>query len=131
MTHSAPSVYDTPAYSCLQAAHYVGLPGATLKWIGGDGLIRTPEPSALSFNNLAEAHILRAMRRKHGLSLGKWCADVSPLSQRYCRERNGSALKIALPEAERLAATQPPPFTASINKRGEVTLRDTFGGALF
>ena len=70
MDHSAPSVYDTPAYSCLQAAHYVGLPGATLKkWIGGDGLIRTPEPSVLSFNNLAEAHILRAMRRKHGLSL--------------------------------------------------------------
>lgn len=29
----------------------------------------TPAPSALSFNNLAEAHILKAMRNVHGLSL--------------------------------------------------------------
>jgi uncharacterized protein (DUF433 family) len=64
------NVFDTPAYSCLQAAHYVGVPSHTLRrWIGEDGLIRTPNPSALSFNNLAEAHILKAMRRVHGISL--------------------------------------------------------------
>src|ERR1039457_2949274 len=64
------SVFDTPAYSCLQAAHYTGLPYQTLRgWISGDGLIKTPEPSALSFNNLAEAHILKSMRRVHKLSL--------------------------------------------------------------
>lgn len=38
----------------------------------------------------------------------------------------GIALRRALPEIERLASSQPPPFTASINKRGDVTLRDTF-----
>ncbi len=64
------SVFDTPAYSCLQAAHYTGLPYQTLRgWIGSEGLIKTPEPSALSFNNLAEAHILKSMRRVHKLSL--------------------------------------------------------------
>jgi len=43
----------------------------------------------------------------------------------------GSALDRALPKMERLAATQPAPFTASINKRGKVTVRDTFEGSLF
>lgn len=39
----------------------------------------------------------------------------------------GAALRRALPQIERLVGTQVPPFTASINKKGEVTLRDTFG----
>ena len=64
------SIFDTPAYSCLQAAQYVGVPTHTLRrWIGGDGLIVTPAASSLSFNNLAEAHILKAMRKVHKLSL--------------------------------------------------------------
>lgn len=64
------NVFDTPAYSCLQAAQYVGIPRHTLRrWIGEDGLIVTSVPNALSFNNLAEAHILKAMRKVHGLSL--------------------------------------------------------------
>ncbi len=63
------NVFDTPAYSCLQAAHYVGVPSNTLRgWIT-KGLITTPAPNVLSFNNLAEAHMLSAMRKVHGLSL--------------------------------------------------------------
>jgi hypothetical protein len=38
----------------------------------------------------------------------------------------GNALRRALPEMERLVETRSPPFTASINKKGQVTLRDTF-----
>jgi len=38
----------------------------------------------------------------------------------------GEALRRALPEIQRLAKTQAPPFTASINRSGDVTLRDTF-----
>jgi hypothetical protein len=41
----------------------------------------------------------------------------------------GVALRCALPHMEKLVQTQAPPFTASINKKGEVTLRDTFGNA--
>ncbi|MDP9039793.1 MAG: DUF433 domain-containing protein [Acidobacteriota bacterium] len=64
------NVFDTPAYSCIQAAHYVGVPRDTLRhWIGTDGLITTPAPSWLSFNNLAEAHVLKAMRKTHSLPL--------------------------------------------------------------
>src|SRR5579875_1130389 len=69
MKPTAQSVFDTPAYSCPQAAHYVGVAVSTLRgWIGQDGLIRTPKPGILSFNNLAEAHILRAMRKVHDLT---------------------------------------------------------------
>jgi uncharacterized protein (DUF433 family) len=61
---------DTPTYSSSQASHYVGVPYETLRnWIGPKGLITTPKPNILSFNNLAEAHILKAMRRRHKLSL--------------------------------------------------------------
>jgi len=38
----------------------------------------------------------------------------------------GRALKRALPEMQRLIQVQQPPFTASINKNGDVQLRDTF-----
>ena len=64
------SVFDTPAYSGPQAAHYIGVPYPTLRhWIDGDGLITTPQRNVLSFNNLAEAHVLKAMRKTHRLSL--------------------------------------------------------------
>lgn len=70
MVPTPQSVFDTPAYGCLQAAHYVGVPNHTLaRWIGEDGLIQTPSANALSFNNLAEAHILKAMRKVYGLSM--------------------------------------------------------------
>jgi uncharacterized protein (DUF433 family) len=38
-------------------------------WTSPNGLITLPSSGVLSFNNLAEAHILKAMRRTHGLSL--------------------------------------------------------------
>jgi uncharacterized protein (DUF433 family) len=70
MASAIQNVFDTPVYSCLQAAHYIGVPYQTLRgWIGQEGLIKTPEPRALSFNNLAEAHILKAMRKVHKLPL--------------------------------------------------------------
>jgi uncharacterized protein (DUF433 family)/DNA-binding transcriptional MerR regulator len=70
MAHPARSASDTPAYSCLQAAHYVGVTVHTLRrWIGEEGLIVPPASGGVSFNNLAEAHIVKAMRKVHGLSL--------------------------------------------------------------
>ena len=64
------NLFDTPAYSVPQAAHYVGLPSRTLQnWVTNGGLINPVQPNALSFNNLAEAHVLKAMRRFHNLSL--------------------------------------------------------------
>ena len=89
MSSAENSVFDTPAYSSLQAAHYVGVPYPTLRsWIGDQGLIRTAQQNELSFNNLAEAHIVKSMRRRHGLSL--------------------QAIRRALSELERIRGTDHP-----------------------
>jgi uncharacterized protein (DUF433 family) len=70
MVTAATSVFDQPAYGCLQASQYLGLGNGTLRaWIGSDGLIYPPMANTLSFNNLAEAHILKAMRHRHKLPL--------------------------------------------------------------
>jgi uncharacterized protein (DUF433 family) len=75
---------EFPAYSVTDAARYLHMPAATLRsWVLGrtyprDGglaafepLIRLPEPSEkrLSFNNLIEAHVLRALRTTHGVRI--------------------------------------------------------------
>lgn len=73
-----------PAYTVAEAARYLKLPQATLRtWVLGrdypvaDGrsrfkaLIRPARgtPPVLSFFNLIEAHVLRALRTEHGVSI--------------------------------------------------------------
>jgi uncharacterized protein (DUF433 family) len=75
---------DAPAYTLTEAARYVRLPGATLRsWVIGRSyptaeghgnfrpLIRpaSRKPVWLSFSNLIEAHVLRALRTDHGMSV--------------------------------------------------------------
>jgi uncharacterized protein (DUF433 family) len=75
-----------PAYSTAEAARYLHMPEETLRsWIIGrwypaagqskrsKALIRPDDPRRkyLSFINLVEAHILAAIRRRHGVSLAK------------------------------------------------------------
>ena len=75
-----------PAYSLPEAAHYLALPSATLRsWVLGRDypvgaakrtsapLIALPdkEQAYLSFVNLVEAHVLRAIRKTHRLSMQK------------------------------------------------------------
>ena len=81
---SVPSPSDQPAYTLAEAARYLKLPVATLRsWVVGrnypttDGagrfqpLIHPPrrKPPVLSFSNLIEAHVLRALRTDHGVSV--------------------------------------------------------------
>jgi uncharacterized protein (DUF433 family) len=78
------AVRDQPAYTLAEAARYLRLPAATLRsWVVGRGyptasgterfhpLIHPPEkrPPVLSFSNLIEAHVLRALRTEHGVSV--------------------------------------------------------------
>lgn len=75
---------EMPAYSIPQAAHYLRLPVATLRsWVVGRNyptgggtkhfkpLILLPDKAKplLSFYNLAEAHVLSALRRHHSIRL--------------------------------------------------------------
>lgn len=74
------------AYSVAEAAHYLRMPEATLRsWVVGRlypvagqakrsrPLIHSDDPNSqyLSFMNLVEAHVLAAIRRRHGVKLPK------------------------------------------------------------
>jgi uncharacterized protein (DUF433 family) len=75
---------ELPLYSVRQAAHHLHLSRATLRsWVqgrsypttGGTGffqpLLQRPDPGnpRLSFHNLVEAHVLRALRVDHGVPM--------------------------------------------------------------
>ena len=77
-------IRDAPAYSFLTAARCLGMPQATLRrWVHGGTsntggrrvvsrpLIRAPAgtSSHISFNNLVEAHVVRAFRTRHGVRI--------------------------------------------------------------
>lgn len=77
---------EIPLYGMAEAAHHLHLPTATLRsWVEGrtyklvDGakgfsppLIERPDAGdpRLSFNNLVEAHVLRALRVEHHVPMG-------------------------------------------------------------
>ena len=79
---------ERPAYTLAEAAHYVGVPVPTIRYwaTGRDGcgsLIETPahRPTLLSFLNVAELHVLAAIRRQHGVSMPKVRAAIQYLAR--------------------------------------------------
>jgi uncharacterized protein (DUF433 family) len=84
MTEKAFDTHNAPAYTIIEAAHHLKLPAATLRsWVVGRPYPRASgvaqfkplivpasrRPPTLSFWNLIEAHVLRALRTEHGVSL--------------------------------------------------------------
>lgn len=82
----AHDIRNQPAYGPAEAARYLRLPAATLRtWLVGrdypkagaharfQPLIRpaNSQPLQLSFWNLVEAHVLRALRTEHGVALAE------------------------------------------------------------
>ena len=76
-------IRDVPAYTFLEGARYLGIPPATLRyWVLGPSSARGHESvsqplihapagarNRLSFNNLVEAHVLRALRTVHRVKM--------------------------------------------------------------
>lgn len=78
-----PAARDRPSYTMAEAARYLSIPAPTIRaWFQGldypkqvfKPVIRkaVPGDKRLSFSNLVEAHVLRALRTRHGISM----ADV-------------------------------------------------------
>ncbi len=66
----------SPAYTVSEAAHYLAVPAATIRYwsVGRDEyepLIVVPQrsPTLISFFNLAELHVLSAIRREHKVKM--------------------------------------------------------------
>jgi len=88
-----------PTYTVAEVSHYLSIPPATLRsWLVGrpyhtsrgvrdfEPLISAPKgvPLLLSFLNLVEAHVLAAIRKKHGVKIGNIRSAIGHVRQRYC-----------------------------------------------
>lgn len=64
---------EVPAYTLADAARFVRVPAPTLRsWVTGRRRLIVPaSPSALSFINLVEAHVMAAIRRDHRIKMPK------------------------------------------------------------
>src|SRR6266511_4228935 len=104
------NVRELPAYSIVEAAHYLRMPTATLRsWVMGrfypidqgrrffPPVIALPDhrrPPWLSFVNLVEAHVLDAIRRDHEVALKHvrtaltYLAEQQPQSQHPLAEQD-------------------------------------------
>jgi len=91
-----------PAYSVAEAAHYLRMPEETLRsWVVGRlypvsgqskrsrPLVHLDDPQRryLSFINLVEAHVLAAIRRRHGVKLPKVRAALDYVRKQFQVER--------------------------------------------
>ena len=96
MVNSSYDLRDIPTYSSKDAARYLGIPAATIRsWVYGRSyetkrgkqqfhpLIKLSNPriKQLSFTNLVEAHVLRAIRVVHGISMDKVRLSLDYLEQ--------------------------------------------------
>ena len=84
---------EQAAYTVAEAAHYLDLPVPTIRcWATGRGnceaLIGVParHPVLLSFLNLAELHVLAAIRREHAISMPRVRAAIGYLAQHTRRD---------------------------------------------
>jgi uncharacterized protein (DUF433 family) len=93
---------ELPAYTISEAAQYLSIPKATLRsWVMGatyrkngirkhfKSVIRLPvaDSQLLSFFNLAEAHVLRALRTRYRLALPSIRRALSYVQKRFGWER--------------------------------------------
>lgn len=91
-----------PAYGPAEAARYLRLPAATLRtWLVGRAYPRAgaratslplikparAQPLQLSFYNLIEAHVLRALRTEHGVALAELRKAIQFAEQQLDIER--------------------------------------------
>ncbi|MEB3338053.1 MAG: DUF433 domain-containing protein [Leptolyngbyaceae bacterium] len=91
-------LYNTPAYPMTDAARYLRIPFGTLRsWLKGryypvkegqqyfQPLIQRPDPDLpqISFTNLVEAHVLRSIRKIHGVRLDKVRNALDYLDQQF------------------------------------------------
>ena len=84
-----------PAYTIAEAAHYLLMPGATVRyWATGQGdysaIIEVPhsQPTLLSFLNLVELHVVAAIRRAHAVPMHKVRSAIQYLKQRARSEKD-------------------------------------------
>jgi len=88
MRHADQPIYDRPAYGLPEAAQYLRLSYTTLRnWTSESGIVRVPKADFVSFNNLLELHVLKAMRKTHSFSLQSIRKALAEVSRHIHSER--------------------------------------------
>ena len=78
------SLNDFPTYGISEAAFYLRLSyGLVRNWTLKSGLLEVNAKGLLSFNDLLELHVLKGLRRVHGLSLPRIRAALEQYQQEY------------------------------------------------
>ncbi len=130
---------ELPAYSIAEAAHYLIMPDATVRyWVKGQNqylsLIDVPRgsPTLLTFINLVELHVLAAIRREHAVSMPKVRAAIDYLKE---HSRSKSDLKHPL-ISKRLETDGLDLFIqrygdlVNISQAGQLAMREVMSAAL-
>jgi len=141
--YSGRRVLEVPLYSVFEASRYLQIPENTLRaWVAGrayplrsgasrrsDPVIELADPknSRLSFNNLAEAHILDALRRQYHVELPQIRRALSYLREQF-RTRHPLVRYQMLTDGKHLfveAAGLKDVINAS--RHGQLAMRDLIG----
>lgn len=134
-----PDPRELPAYTVSEAAHYLSVPNATVRyWATGQGeyesLIDVPasKPTLLSFLNLVELHVLAAVRRKHSVPMPKVRAAIDYLKKNTLRKSDQRhPLISSVLETDGLDLfIQRYGELINISKDGQISMREILSAAL-
>ncbi len=130
---------DLPAYTISEAARYLAVPAATIRYwsVGRDNrtpLIEVPAgaPPLLSFLNLTELHVLAAIRRQHAVKMPSIRSAIQylaahargPMDKRHpliSRELETDGLDLFIQQYGRLI---------NISRAGQTAMREIISAAL-
>ena len=130
---------ELPAYTVSEAAHYLRVPAATIRyWSVGRGdyapLIEAPEhvPTLLSFLNLTELHVLAAIRREHEVKMPSVRRAIQYLAKHarqaadkrhplVSRDLETDGLDLFIEQYGQLI---------NISRKGQTAMREVIGAAL-
>jgi uncharacterized protein (DUF433 family)/DNA-binding transcriptional MerR regulator len=88
MSKTNETLNDRPAYGLPEAAQYLRLNYATLRsWTSEGGIVHPPANGYVSFSNLLELHVLKAMRRTYNLPLQSIRAALKEVSNHIRSDR--------------------------------------------
>lgn len=128
MKTTAKQVMETPIYGISEAAQYLRVPPATLKyWVkgGASPLIKlaSVDPSRLSFNNLLECHVLSSMRSIYDVKIPKVRQALAELSN-YVQHRHPLIEQVFMTNRRDLFIEHLGQIVA-LTPGGQVQIRDT------
>ena len=133
-------VRELPTYTVSEAAHYLAVPAATIRyWSIGRGdhlpLINVPSPHSptlISFLNLTELHVLSALRREHKVRMPGIRQAIEHLSKlaKTPTDRHHPLVSRVLTTDGLDVFTEYYGLLINLSRSGQAVMREVIEGAL-